>query len=325
MRKSSYWIAALIVSLLLLPPHPARAANQRTLDQYVAHLHSLQALVQSCSAKPALCNAKSVGGDDRVRISGLGAGANTNSFQARYDWLRQTLRAAHDPKEKGRADQLQSAEARLSESLHQASSAAPAGVDFKTARQKANKILSREEFATVREDSLWNRLGAYVGMWLDRFFNHVAQFGKHAPWIGPLLEFGFLGLALIALIVWAMRAFKRQRLAVRIEAHRQMETWEEAARNWRALADEQAAQGDWREAVHCMYWATIAMLEGRRFWVPNRARTPREYLRLLESGSEHWKLLRQQTSGFEHIWYGLHDAAAQDYERAVQLHEGLKA
>lgn len=325
MRKSSHSIAALTSFLMLLAPLPARAANNITLDQYQAHLRSLHTLVESCSVTPALCEAKSVGSDDRVQLPGLGAGANTSFFDARYDWLRQTLREAHDPKETGRTDQLQSAAARLDESLRQASGAAPNSVDIKAARQKADAILSREEFATVRADSLWNRFGAYVGSWLDGFIDHVASFGKRSPWIGPALEAGFLGLALLGLLVWAMRAFRRQRLAIRIEAGRQVEVWEEAARNWRVLADERAAQGDWREAVHCMYWASISMLEGRRFWAPNRARTPREYLRLLEAGSERWKLLRRQTSGFEHIWYGRHAAAPQDYELAVQLHEGLRA
>ena len=325
MRKSSYPIAALILSLLTLVPHPARAANQVSLDQYRTHLQSLRALVQSCFATPAKCDAKFVGSDEQVQLPGLGAGANTNSFDARYDWLRLTLRVAHDPKDKNRAEQLQSAASRLDESIRDASTAAPAGANIKTARQKADAILSREEFATVERQSLWNRIGAWVGRWLDRMFNHVAAFGKRSPWIGPVLEFGLLGLALAGLIVWAMRAIQRQRLAISLEAERQIEALEEAVRNWRALADDHAARGDWREAVHCMYWASIAMLEGRRFWTPNRARTPREYLRLLQSGSQHWKLLRQQTSGFERIWYGLREAAPQDYERAVQLHEGLRA
>lgn len=325
MRNRSHSIPALVLVLLLLSPVPAHAANQVSLDQYRAHLLSLQALVESCSANPAACNPKSVGYDDQVALPGLGVGTNTNTFSARYDWLRTILHDAQDPKEKGRAALLKTAQARLSDSLHNASAPAPSGVNIKAARQSADKILSRDEFATVREPSLWDRIGAYIGRFLDRFFDHIANFGKRSPWIGPVLEFGILGLALLALIVWSMRALKRQRLAVRMEAQRQIEAWEEATRNWRALAEERAAAGDWREAVHCMYWASIAMLEGRRFWAPSRSRTPREYLRLLEPGSERWQLLRQQTSSFERIWYGLHQAVAQDYERAVRLHEGLRA
>jgi hypothetical protein len=198
-------------------------------------------------------------------------------------------------------------------------------VDIAAARQRANTVLGHPEFATVREDSLWERILARLALWLDSFFNNVAQFGARSPWIGPVMEWGLIGIALVGLALWAMRALRRQRLAVRVEAARQIEPWEEAARNWRDLAEEQAARGEWREAVHCLYWASIAVLEGRRAWVPNRSRTPREYVRLLETESARWKLLRQQTHGFEHVWYGLHDAARQDYERALALHEGLRA
>lgn len=325
MQRSSYLIAALASVLLLLAPHQAQAAEKVSLDQYRAHLENLHTLVQSCERKAALCNAGSVGSDDQVQLPGLGAGANVNSFDARYEWLRETLLQAENPNAKGRADLLKSAEARLDEALRDATPSAAEKPDIAAARQKADRILGREEFATVHGDSLWAQLGAYIGTLVNSLFNHVAQFGKRSPWIGPVMEWGLIVLVLAGLLAWAMRVLKKQRLAVRLEADRQIEPWEEAARNWRVLADEQAARGDWREAVHCMYWASIAMLEGRRFWAPNRSRTPREYVRLLREGSEQWKLLRQQTDGFEHIWYGQHDAASRDYERAVELHEGLKA
>src|SRR5579875_1016640 len=149
MRKSSHSTAALFFWLIAFAPGPALAANQVSLDQYRAHLQSLQALVQSCSANPGLCNPKSVGNDDQVQLPGLGAGANTNFFQARYDWLRRILLSAHDPREKARASQLLSAEARLDESLHDAHRAASSRVDITAARQKADGILARREFETV--------------------------------------------------------------------------------------------------------------------------------------------------------------------------------
>jgi hypothetical protein len=121
-----------------------------------------------------------------------------------------------------------------------------------------------------------------------------------------------------------MRVLQRQRMKVRIEAGRQVEPWEEASRNWREQAAEQASQQNWREAVRCLYWASIVVLEGRRLWTPNRARTPREYLRLLEAGSQRWSLLRNQTRGFERIWYGLNPAAAADYQAALEVHEQLR-
>jgi len=177
----------------------------------------------------------------------------------------------------------------------------------------------------VDEQSIWDRLIARFLEWLDSLFNNVAKFGRRSPWIGPLLEWGLIALALAGLALWAMRVLQRQRLAVRVETERQIESWEEASRNWRSLAEEQAGRREWREAVHCLYWASIVMLEGRRFWSPNRSRTPREYVALLEAGSPRSSLLKQQTRGFERIWYGLNPAAESDYRRALDLHERLRA
>ncbi|MFZ0662688.1 MAG: DUF4129 domain-containing protein [Acidobacteriaceae bacterium] len=297
--------------------------DHSSLDQYRAHLEKLHVLVAGCAAKAAACAPNSVGADEQVQFEGLGVGANVNSFEAHYGWLRDTLRSAQKAGDKPRGDAMRAAEGRLDEALHEV--ATPERGDIALARQKANAILGREEFATVREDSIWERMWAHVAQWLDKFFGGVARFGKRSPWIGPVMEWGLIGIALLGLVLWAMRALQRQRLSMRVEMVRQMEPWEEAARNWRTLAEEQAAQGAWREAVHCLYWASIAALEGRKCWTPNRSRTPREYVRLLEAGSARWKLLRQQTQGFEYVWYGLRDAARQDYERALALHEELRA
>ncbi|HTY84670.1 MAG TPA: DUF4129 domain-containing protein, partial [Silvibacterium sp.] len=118
---------------------------------------------------------------------------------------------------------------------------------------------------------------------------------------------------------------QRQRLAVRVETARQIEPWEEASRNWRNLAEEQAARHEWRDAIHCLYWASIVMLDGRRCWNPNRSRTPREYVALLEPRSQRRDLLRRQTRSFERIWYGLNPADDSDYRNALDLHEQLRA
>lgn len=324
MRRSSFLIAALFPLLLLATPD-ARALESSTLDQYKAHLENLRTLVASCEAQISACNPNAVGNDEQVQLQGLGTGANANSFEAHYGWLRDALKSAQNAGEKNRTGELHAAGARLDEALREASGEGQAQINVAVARQRADAILGHPEFATVHEDSIWQKLWERVAMWLGSLFSNVAQFGKHAPWIGPLFEWGLMVIALVGLVVWAMRVLQRQRLAVRVEAARQIEPWEEAARNWRSLAEEQAAHGNWREAVHCLYWASIAVLEGRRFWAPNRSRTPREYVRLLESGSARWKLLRQQTQGFEHVWYGLRDAAEQDYARALELHEGLRA
>jgi len=309
--------------MMALGALPALALKQSTMAEYTTHLESLRALVERCEADTAACDPAAVGDDDQVTVQGLGSGANVNQFEARYDWLREAIKNARDPKEKGRTEHLTAAVSRLVDAEHDAG-ARSREAGFAEARRKADLVLSHQEFVTVTEQSVWDKLIARFFLWLDSLFTNVANFGKRSPWIGPLLEWGLIALALVGLALWAMRVLQRQRLAVRVEAERQVESWEEASRNWRSLAEEQAARHDWREAVHCLYWASIVMLEGRRFWSQNRSRTPREYVALLESGSQRWSLLRQQTRGFERIWYGLNPAGEGDYRKALELHEQLR-
>ena len=322
-RVGRYQHFVFVVVLTALPIS-ASALRQSSPAEYTAHLQSLVSLVERCQANPTACDPAQVGDDDQVKLEGLGAHANVNQFEARYDWLRDALKSASDPKAKDRHARLDAAAARLEDAIRDAG-AIPGGSDFTDARHKADAILNHPEFVTVSEHSVWEKIVAGFFLWLDSLFSHVANFGKRSPWIGPLIEWGSIGLALAGLLLWAMRALERQRLAVRAEATRQIEPWEEASRNWRNLAEEQAQRQEWRDAIHCLYWASIVMLEGRRFWSPNRSRTPREYVALLEPGSQRWTLLRQQTRGFERIWYGLNPASANDYRSALDLHEQLRA
>jgi len=309
--------------LTVLTAVPALALKQVTLGEYTAHLKSLRGLVLKCQAGVSACDPAQVGDDDQVTLQSLGSGANVNEFEARYDWLRKTLKQAQDPKVKNRDGDLAAAEARLEDALQDAGGH-PAASGFAEARHHADAILAHPEFVTVEEQSIWEHLIAGFFLWLDSLFGSVAKFGQRSRWIGPLLEWGLVLLALAGLALWAIRVFQRQRFAVQLESGRQLEAWEEASRNWRSLAEERAAHHEWREAIHCLYWATIVMLECRRYWTPNRSRTPREYLALLETGSPRWNLLRQQTRAFERIWYGLNPAAQRDYRSALELHEQLR-
>lgn len=303
----------------------AGALPQSTLAAYTAHLESLRSLLDQCRANAAACDTKKVGEDDQVSFDRLDAGANVDSFEGHYNWLRETIKRAHDPKMKDRDGALDSAAARLQEAIQDAGAPSPAASkEFPQARAKTDAILGHPEFATVSQQSIWERMIARIYLWIDHLFGNVANFGKRSPWIGPLFEWSLIILALTGLALWAMRVLQRQRLKAKIESERQIEPWEQASRNWREQAAEQAARQDWREAVHCLYWASIVMLEGRHFWASNRSRTPREYVRLLEAGSPRRTLLRQQTQGFERIWYGLYPAQSLDYQNALELHEQLR-
>ena len=66
------------------------------------------------------------------------------------------------------------------------------------------------------------------------------------------------------------------------------------------------------------------LLEGQKLWRQNRARTPREYLRLLQAGSDKQRALGGLTGIFERIWYGLRPAAESDYRQASSFLEQLR-
>ena len=317
-----------LAGILLLPiaagaqtqlPAPGEAINLQSVTsaQYKEHLDRLKALVETCEKLPAECDAKKVGDDERIE------GA---SFQTRWSWLRDVVASAHNPAQADREKLLQEAAARLQEDATLAAESNPSsGPSFPRARKQADDILARPEFQIVQEESYITRALARVQQWLDKVFGGVSRFGKRSPWLVPLMEWGTLSLAAVGLLTWVFRTMQRQRLAVRIESKASAGIWQKESDNWAELARAEAEKKNWRAAVHCLYWATIVMLEGRKLWRQNRARTPREYLLLLESGSSVQQALRRMTQIFERIWYGLRPAAESDYARALELFDQLRS
>ena len=97
------------------------------------------------------------------------------------------------------------------------------------------------------------------------------------------------------------------------------------SRMWAARARAYAEGGEWREAVHALYWASIVALEDRRTLRRSGTRTPREALRLIDPASHLREPLRAQTGEFERIWYGLRPAGREDYARVLALYEEVRA
>jgi Domain of unknown function (DUF4129) len=297
---------------------PEQTTNVRAVSasEYREHLKSLKTLVAACERDPAECDEKKVGDDERVE------GA---TFQTRWSWLRGALSNAHHIAQPNREKVLQEAVARLEEDAALADSATSQPGDiFQSARKKTDDVLSRPEFRTVSEQSFFEREIAKFWQWMGELFGGVSRFGRRSPWLVSLMEWGSITLAAAGLLLWVFRTMQRQRLAVRIESNASAEVWQKESENWAELARAEAARQDWRAAVHCLYWATIVMMEGRRLWRQNRARTPREYLLLLEPGSTMQQALRRLTQLFERIWYGLRPAAESDYASALVLFEELR-
>ena len=197
-------------------------------------------------------------------------------------------------------------------------------IPFDQARRAADHILAQPEFRTVTQDSLLQRWLSKLVDWVYSLINSIYRVGTDKPWILTLIEWSLFTIAVAAVLVWCFRVMKRQQLAIQFETATTDAVWRAESDNWAELARAQAAAGEWREAVHSLYWATIVMLEGRKFWRPNRARTPREYLRLLEPNSPRQQSLGGLTGIFERIWYGNRPASETDYARALALFEELR-
>ncbi len=291
-----------------------------SLPEYLAGIDRLQTLVANCKAKADACDATKIVDDVTVEAGG------GRVFAVQRQWLRNALNDAKSEKDGERAELMAKASARLSSDAAEASEApADSSVAASDARAKADDILGRTEFRTVEQESWLGKKWALLGLWLGSLINGAFSHLPRSPWVVPVIEGGLLVGAAVGLIVWAWRVTQQQRVELAVPANDRQMLWQKESDDWARRAEAQAAAEDWREAVHCLYWAAIVMLEGRKAWRPNRARTPREYLPLLEAGSQRQRALNGLTRIFERIWYGLRPAGRRDFERAQALLEELKA
>jgi len=198
------------------------------------------------------------------------------------------------------------------------------------ARKALDDILSRREFSSVRPPNAWDRLKQRISDWLLRIVERLLhQIGRHP--LGAKFLFWFLIAAAVAWIAmmlfrfWGERGRREELQSIEhVAAHRSWQEWIRAAR----LA---ADGGNYREAVHSTYWAGITYLEDLGVVTPDRSRTPREYLRLVEESggylpSERAKRrdsLAALTSRLERIWYGLRPARVEDFQDCMHQVEEL--
>ena len=197
--------------------------------------------------------------------------------------------------------------------------AAPPPAAVQAARAHLDRILQTREFVHVHQPglfaTLWNRL-------LRWLFHALSAAGGTAggQWLGRAFWIALLVLGVGGLLWWFGRQLQRQGVAVREPAPARSATaaqleWEA----WWSAAEDHAARGAWRDAVHAAYWAAAARLAQELRWPPNPARTPRESLRLVDPNSARRGPFAQLTRSFERTWYGHRVAERGDFDRAREL------
>jgi uncharacterized protein DUF4129 len=196
------------------------------------------------------------------------------------------------------------------------------GVDA-TAKPKLQGIMQRREFRQVgRQDA-----SALLQEWAYRLLrkllsrilkdpSQVVLGSKIVAWTLCILVGGFL---LWKLYQWAIQERPPEAVREVIPFAPSSKGW----REWLREAQAAVAQGELREAVHAAYWAAISHLESSGAWRPDRARTPREYLRLMKQSDPAHPLLADITHDFEVVWYGNRPPALTEWESFLDKVERL--
>jgi hypothetical protein len=226
---------------------------------------------------------------------------------------------------------LQAAAARLTQDLAQADAAATAppvvAANHTEERTVMKQVLAERDFRNLEAPTATDSVLEKVGEWLNRLLDSAAKLQVHAAWVGHAIVGAFI-LAVCVGLVWGLMQLERRwriRLVPEIDGPA---AGAASARDWQLWLNDArraAAAGQWREAVHFVYWAAISRLESKRMWPADRARTPREYLALVAAEDPRRAGLATLTGSFERTWYGGRPAAESDYQKAEDLAAALIA
>jgi hypothetical protein len=197
--------------------------------------------------------------------------------------------------------------------------------DFSAQRAGLNAILTRPEFRDVHGPSPFDRLKDRFKAWLQEILLRVFRGLFHTAAIPNVGKFFIYGLVAVAALLLGYLVYRNIVWGADFEGvtPKDLPVSAKEWAVWLAEARAQAAQAKWREAIHLAYWAGISFLERQGMWKPDRARTPREYLRLLSSASEHRETLITLTRIFEVAWYAKRDANENAFSQTLEQLEKL--
>ncbi|HKV28454.1 MAG TPA: DUF4129 domain-containing protein [Candidatus Acidoferrales bacterium] len=187
-------------------------------------------------------------------------------------------------------------------------------VSESAARADLNKVFRQKEFEGLKGPGAWQLLEERIGLWIARQIDRLLRRLHISAKTGNFLAWSVIALALLAIGYWAFRTLSRDARMTEMPAFAPAAPSD--ARAWVRDALAAAEKGEYREAVHCAYWAAIARLEDLKLLARDRSRTPRESLRLLDSYPNQQTVLRDLTGHFELIWYGDRPASPADWSGA---------
>jgi hypothetical protein len=315
MKNCNITVAVLL--LVLLCSIPKARAESLSVAAYQQQLQDIVTKVESLEPHPENAGTVVASIPDQVSVA-TGSGEIKVSYKTLKDGLA-AVAAADESKRPALLRQArQYARAMNSAAEEYDKHAADAGA----AHQKLEKILSHPEFKT-KGPSAKDALLARIYYWIARWLSKLIFKGRASFDLMRLIIYLVVGAAATLLLLWTIRRLRRPQEDL---PQREIIPFAPSARSWRAwLADAraQAQQEDWRNAIHLAYWAGISYLEEHGAWKPNRARTPREYLRLIGKAASQYPVLAALTRKLETVWYGYGTAAEADFHEALGQLEKL--
>jgi len=226
---------------------------------------------------------------------------------------------------------LLAAEARMTQEIAQANSAAAgslaAAPDYAQERATMKQVLAGRDFRGLEAPTARDSLLEKLSEWLNRFLESIGKLHASSVWAGRVMVWGFILAACVGLAWGLLQLERRWRIRLVPESDGSA-AGAATARDWQLWLNDArnaAAAGQWREAIHCVYWAAISRMESKRLWPADRARTPREYLALVAAEDPRRAGLATLTGSFERSWYGGRMAGESEYLQAEKLADGLIA
>ncbi len=190
------------------------------------------------------------------------------------------------------------------------------------ARQKLNRILAAREFRGLRGPSRFQLLWQRALSWMEKKFEKLFPSMPSATTAGPIFAWCVIALVCCAFGVWLYRRSRE----VELQAIREVIPFAPGSKGWRSWlkdARENADRGAWRDAIHLAFWAGVSKLESEGTWRPDRARTPREYLRAIPEWNSARPAFQLVMQSFERSWYGSSPASAEDFQQILAALERM--
>jgi len=288
-------------------------SNDLTSAEYSAVLNSLAAATQQLDSSGAATPAALEQLPRTWRVH-----TENGDFEVSTAGLRSDVRRYEKEKNHSNAVAIRT---RLESLRKEIAGFEKAPLEVSDSRTELNSILAGSEFRDVHGPTWWDRVKRWMIGKLIRLVSKLFR-STSIPTVGKYFVYGLIGLAGLGLLYLVYRSiFQNPEFEEVVPKDLPV-----SAKEWTVwLSEARAAAGrsDWRDAVHLAYWAGISFLERQGLWKPDRARTPREYLRLISPQAEQRETLGALTQIFELTWYAKRPAGESTFSETLQQLEKL--